>query len=189
MTGTQILLRRQKESFIPIEGNGSLLSSYLRRTDRAVHALFDQKGLKDHGNGHYSYLARPITMVRWEVHPILSFHTEHPTALHQDPVDFRLVLDSCELVGNERWSVVNQNLTFHCGASIGASRDGVWARAYAATTIRPSGWLQMIPAVVIHELATPVVDWVLARLLTRCERSLRKDMENWLHKQPAVVTS
>lgn len=189
MTGTQILLRRQKESFIPIEGNGSLLSSYLRRTDRAVHALFDRKGLKDHGSGYYSYLAKPITMVRWEVTPSLSFHTEHPSAFEQDPVDFRLVLDSCELAGNERWSVVGKNLTVQCEASISASSGGVRVSAYAATTIRRCGWLQMIPAVVIHELATPVVDWVLARLLTRCERSLRKDMENWLQKKPAVVTS
>ena len=101
MKGLPILLSRQKSSFIPIEDSSGSLTDYLRATRRAVDALFDQRGLKDQGGGTYSYLARPIRLVWWDVVPHLSFHIEQSARQQDDAaVDLRLVLVSCQLSGD-----------------------------------------------------------------------------------------
>lgn len=189
MTGLPILLSRQKSSFIRIEGNCHKLGDYLRCTKRAVSALFDQRGLRDLGGNAYCYLARPVKMVWWEVVPFLSFHIVQPPLSQDDEVDLMLVLDSCQLSGDERWSVVGDNLTVNCYASFKACVGGVHAKASAASTIRVSGWLRLFPEVAIRELATPVIDWMLDRLLMRCEKSMRKDMEQWLIQASSVSAS
>lgn len=177
MTGLPILLSRQKSSFIPIEGDNHLIANYLRCTHRAVNALFGKRGLKSLGNNTFTYLAKPIPVVCWEVVPFLQFHIEQPSQHHQHDVDLRLVLDSCELEGDKRWSVIADNITFDCQAAFTSSSGGFHASASAEATVHCKGWLAMMPAVVIRELAVPVIDWVLDRLLVRCEKSLRKDVQ------------
>lgn len=189
MKGLPILLSRQKSSFIPIEDSSGSLTDYLRSTTRAVDVLFDQRGLRDQGGGTYCYLARPIRVVWWDVVPRLSFHIEQSARQQDDAaVALRLVLDSCQLSGDERWAVVGNNLTFDCHASFNACLGGVHVKTSATSAIRSSGWLRLVPEVVIHQLATPVIDWVLDRLLMRCEKSMRKDIEKWL-KQSAPVAN
>jgi hypothetical protein len=189
MKGLPILLSRQKSSFIPIEDSSGSLTDYLRGTTRAVDALFDQRGLRDQGGGTYCYLARPIRVVWWDVVPELSFHIEQ-SAWQQDAaaLDLRLVLDSCQLSGDERWAVVADNLTFDCHACFTTCLGGVQCSATATATVNRSGWLRLMPGVVIRELATPAVDFVLERLLMRCEKSLCKDMERWLMQNSLVVS-
>jgi hypothetical protein len=171
-----------------IEGDCYQLSEYLRCTKRAVDALFDQRGLEDLGGGAFHYLARPVRMVFWDVVPFLSFHIEQPSLSESREFDLKLVLDNCQLAGDDRWSVVGDNLTFDCHASFKARLGGVHAKASAASTIRVSGWLRLFPEVAIQELATPVIDWVLNRLVMRCEKSMRKDMEQWLKQASSVST-
>ncbi len=188
MTGLPILLSRKKASFIPIEGDNHLVANYFQSTQRAVHALFDKRGLKDLGNDAYSYLAKPIPVVCWEVNPFLLFHIEQPSRQHQVDVDLRLILDSCELGGDKHWSVIAKNITFDCQAAFTSSSGGFQASAAAVATVHCNGWLAMMPAVVIRELAVPVIDWVLNRLMLRCEKSLRKDVESSLLQLSSVVS-
>lgn len=187
MTGLPILLSRQKSSFIPIEGDYHLIANYFQCTQWAVHALFDKRGLKDLGNNAYSYSAKPIPVVCWEVNPFLLFHIEQPSRQHQLDADLRLVLDSCKLGGDKHWSVIANNITFDCQAAFTSSSGGFHASAAALATVNCKGWLAMMPAVVIRELAVPVIDWVLDRLLLRCEKSLRKDVESSLLQLSSVV--
>lgn len=188
MTGLPILLSRQKGVFIPIEANDQLIANYFRSTTRGIHALFDQRGLEELGNGSYRYVARPIPIVWWEVVPRLLFHVEQAPAFGHHDFDLKLVLDACQLSGDEGWSVVADNLTFDCQASFSSSICGFQAIASAAASVNRSGWLRFVPATVIHELATPVIEWVLGRLLMRCEKSMREDLKCWLQQSTVTLS-
>lgn len=186
MTGLPILLSRRKSSFISLDSQCDALRDYLRSTTRAIDALFSKNGLSNLGSGAYSYQARPIKMVFWDVLPFLVFHIEQPSSDPDHPADLRLVLDSCQLSGDEKWSVVAANLVFDCHAAFSARPSGVLADASAAATIILPRWLRMIPDALAKELATPVVDYVLDRLLVRFEKSVAKDMNYWIMSKASM---
>lgn len=180
MTGLPILLSRQKSSFIPIEASKQVVARYFRSTKRAVDSLFGQKGFEDLGKGFYRYIGSPFPIAWWEVVPSLFFHVEQTPEACQDGVDLKLVLDSCQLAGDQGWSVVADNISFDCETIFTSQTGGFEAKASALVKVNHSSWLRMVPAAVIRELAIPVIDWILDRVLLRCKKSMRKDIEHWL---------
>jgi hypothetical protein len=182
-----IQLTVEKTAFFPVNCDGRKTSTYLRKPERVVFALFGQKSLKVIGDGHYSYSAKPFFILRWEVHPLLVFHTKNFSDSESEHPDFCLLLDSCRLAGNDSWTVIHDNLLFECDVCITSRPGGLEIHANSSATIECMGCIRMIPVVVVREVAIPVIEWVLQRLLMRCEKSVCKDIQFWLENAPVLA--